>query len=883
VSAPFLKTKLYTPPVRSELVSRPRLVERLAEGLRRECRLTLLSAPAGYGKTTLLGAWIAARDLRRRVAWLSLDEGDNDPARFWPYVTASLQTVREDIEGIAPTAFQSPDPPPVHAALIQLLNQILDASAPVILVLDDYHKISNRTIHDGLSFLLENLPPQMHVVIATRVDPPLPIPRLRGRGQVTEVYEADLRFTAEEAAEFLNRVMGLDLSSEDVKALAKRTEGWIAGLQMAAVSMRGREDVAGFVRAFTGSHRYILDYLAGEVLGQQPEGVREFLLQTAILDRLTAPLCSAVVDDAVLAGKKDDAQAMLEYLERSNLFVVPLDAERCWYRYHHLFADLLRQRLRRQKPNRVSELHRRASEWYEQHGLMTEAVSQALASGDFERSARLIEQAGWASFTRGEMTTILDWMAALPHELVRSRPHLSFLQAWALAKSGRLDAVELSLRDVDPQHYQGEATAVRAYVAGVRGDLTRAVQLAQEALKRLPEENLLLRAIVVQNLGVAYHWSGKSAAAVRSLTTAVQLSRDANQPFQTLTAMAILGRALEMQGALRQAIEVYREALELASQPSGRPVPFAGMAYVGIAGVLYEWNDLDEALRCAREGIRLSELGGFVAYQVFGRALLARIYEARGDRQAAEEVLQEAERLGEGRNYSLVWALVTEFRTRLWLAQGKMVAASQWAAAQRLKPGEALHAAREIDQMTVARVHIAQEEPDRALCVLGRLLEAAQAARRIGSVIKILALQSLAFDAQDDLGAALNVLEEALSLAETERYVRTFLDEGEPMGRLLRRALRQGARPNCVARLLAALGEDAELKPPSAESLVEPLTDRELQVLRLIVAGLSNPQIAEELFIAVSTVKSHVNHIYGKLGVSNRVEAVTRAQDLDLL
>jgi len=888
VSAPLLKTKLYAPPIRSELVGRPRLTERLDEGLRRGCRLTLLSAPAGYGKTTLLSEWIAQPRLVSRVAWVSLDESDNDPTRFWAYVATALQTVEEGIEQIDQTPIQPPESLSIESALIGLLNQIATVEDPIVLVLDDYHLIGTAAIHEAISFALDNLPPQMHLVIATRVDPPLPIPRLRGRGQLTEVYEADLRFTSQEAAEFLNRVMGPDLSEDDVTALERRTEGWIAGLQMAAVSMRGRDDVSGFVRAFTGSHRYVLDYLGGEVLQRQPEPVRDFLLKTAILDRLTAPLCDTVMAEESPQEEEPGSQAMLEHLEKNNLFVVPLDDERRWYRYHRLFSDLLRQRLQREKADLVPELHRRASHWYEEQGLTAEAVSHALTSRDYGRSADLIEQAGWSSFTRGEMATILTWIAALPDAVVRSRPQLSVLRAWALAKSGQLDGAELCLREIDSDHHQGEVTAVRAYVAGVRGELPRAVELAHQALERLPEENLLLRAIVAQNLGVAYHWSGNSAAAVRSLSEAVTLSRRASQPFQALTGLAILGRAYEMEGSLRQAMTVYREALDIASEPGSRPVPFASMAYVGRAGVLYERNELEDARRCAVEGIRLSELGGFVAYQVFGRALLARIYEAEGDRQRAENVLDEAERLRKGRDYTLVWALVSELRVRLWLAQGNVAAASQWAQERSLNPGDALDSGREIEQMAVARVLIAQDEPADALELLGWLLEAAEAAGRGASVINVLilealALQTLALEAQGHSDRAMSPLARALSLSEPEGYVRSFVDEGEPMARLLRQALSRGIRPSYVARLLAAFDEEVEPTAPGMESLVEPLTERELEVLRLIVAGLSNPEIADELFIAVSTVKSHVNHIYGKLAVENRVQAANRAQALGLV
>jgi LuxR family maltose regulon positive regulatory protein len=881
MTIPLLATKLYIPPARPDLVSRPRLLDQLNAGLGR--KLTLISAPAGFGKTTLLGEW--AQQSEFRVAWVSLDEGDNDPARFWAYFVAALQAIHKGIGVSALAALQSPQPPLVEGLLTGLINQLADVPGPFVLVLDDYHTIHNPATHGALSSLLQNLPPQMHLVIATRADPPLPIPRLRGRGQLTELYQSDLRFTSEEISEFLNQVLGLGLSVEDVAALERRTEGWIAGLQVAAISMRGRDDIAGFVRAFTGSHRYILDYLSEEVLRQQSRGVQMLLLQTAILDRLSGELCDAVI--GADAREEDcsivDSQSVLEYLERSNLFVVPLDDERCWYRYHHLFADLLRHRLQREKPDLVPELHRRASEWYERSGLIAEAVGHSLTSGDFEWAACLIQQHGWTAFTRGEMTTILGWIAALPADLVRSRPRLSVLQAWAMAKSGHLDGVDPCLRDIDHHRLRGEVAAVRAYVAGVRGDLTRGVKLAQQALEHLPEENLLLRAIVAQNLGVAYHWSGDSAAPGQTLAEAVKLSRAANQSFQTLTAMAILGRVHEMQGSLRQAIATYEEALELASGPGNRPVPFAGMAYAGMAGPLYERNDLDGAMRCATEGIRLSELGGFLPYQVFGHCLVARIHEAQGDRDGAVGALQEAERLGQRCDYALPVALVAEFRARLCIAQGNMAAASLWAQERKLSSGDDLDSAREVEQTAVARALTTQDRPGEALSLLARLSESAQAAGRIGSAIGIWTLQAPAFQAQGDPHEALSALERALSVAEPEGYVRTFVDEGEPMARLLRRALSQGIAPNYVARLLAAFGEEVELSSSAMDSLLEPLSERELEVLRLIVAGLSNPEIARELVIAVSTVKSHVNHIYGKLGVERRTQATARARELGLL
>jgi LuxR family maltose regulon positive regulatory protein len=883
IATPLLTTKLYMPPVGPRWVPRPHLIQQLEEGLHLGQRMTLVSAPAGFGKTTLLSEWLRQAD--RPVTWLSLDDGDNDPTRFLAYLIAALQKIDPAIGQSAQATLQAAHPLPMEPLLTTLINDIVATAEPFILVLDDYHVIEAPAIHKAVSFLLDHMPPLdqgMHLVVATRADPPLPLARLRGRGQLTELHAADLRFTSSEAGLYFNDTMALDLSAEHVEALEQRTEGWIVGMQLAALalqgtlSLHGQENVAGFVQAFSGSQRYVLDYLTEEVVNQQPREIQTFLLQTAILDRLSGSLC-----DAVTQGR--GSQQVLEALEASNLFLVPLDEERRWYRYHHLFADILRQRLERGRGDLVPELHRRASEWYEREGLIAEAVGHALTCGDFERAAHLIEEAGWATFTRGEMTTILGWIAVLPHHIVRANPQLGVLHAWAMAKSGDLDGTERSLREFEGDDIRGEVTAVRAYVAGVRGDLSQAVELSQRALALLPAENLVVRAIVTQNLGVAYHWSGDPAAAIRALTEAVALSRAAGQSFQTLTAMAILGRAYEMQAALRQAMEIYQQALELGTGADRRPAPFACMAYVGMASILYEWDDLDAAKQSTLEGVRLSELGGFIAYHIFGHTLLARVCEAQGDRGSALAQIEQAERLGQGIDYALVTALATELRVRLWLAQGDRLAAARWAQERPLQPADELDAASEIEQMAVARMLIAQDRPEEALSLLATLLEAAQAAGRSAHVIKVRALQALAFQAQGNDGRALSALERALSLAAPEGYVRTFVDEGEAMARLLRRALTEGITVDYAARLLAAFGESPQAASPAAQALVEPLTEREMEVLRLIAVGLSNREIGDELVVAVSTVKSHINHIYGKLEVKNRTQAVARARTLGLL
>jgi LuxR family maltose regulon positive regulatory protein len=870
------------------MVPRPRLIERINVGLHR--KLTLVSAPAGFGKTTLLAAWTEQCD--RPVTWLTLDDGDNDPIHFGAYLVAALQKVCPAVGQIAASAFQAPVLASGAPGLTSLINLLVKAPEPFVLILDDYHVIHDQAVHQIITFLLDHQPPSLHLVIATRADPPLPLARLRGRGHLNEVYQADLRFTTGEAHAFLKDLMALDLSASDVDALARRTEGWIAGLQMAAISMQTCDDVAGFVQAFTGSHRYILDYLSEEVFRCQPLDIQTFLLQTAVLDRLCGDLCDAVMETrAPNDGEPTPAaQSVLEHLEHHNLFVVPLDDERRWYRYHHLFADLLRQRVQRETPELVPDLHRRASRWYAQHGWTAEAVDHALASGDFAWAIALILEVGWATFTRGEMTTVLDWIAALPDHLVREHPQVGILRAWALAKSGQLERVELVLetvqagaRQAEADAVPGEVAAVRAYVAGVRGDFARAAELAQRAFARLPEEDVFLRAIVAQNLGVAYHWNGDSRRASQTLSEAITLSRAAGQTYQTLTAMSILGRAYEMQAALRQAGATYREALQLAADAGDKPVPFAGMAYVGLAGVLYEQHDLVAAKRCAMEGIRLSKLGGFVAYQIFGYTRLAQVAWAQGEGVGAVDLLQKALSLGQVAKYALVMALAEAWRIRLWIAQGKVAAAVQWAAAHPVSTCDGLDAAREIEQTAVARVLIARGQAEAARDLLASLLDRAEASGQMGSVIKLLVLQALAFQAMDDVDHALSSLQRALVLAEPEGYVRTFVDEGVAMARLLRAALAEGIVPNYAAHLLAICDAEAEIVPAAMASLVEPLTEREVEVLRLIVAGLTNAEIADELYIAISTVKSHVNHIYGKLAVEHRTQAVIKAQELVLL
>jgi LuxR family maltose regulon positive regulatory protein len=653
MTIPLLTTKLYIPPARPKLVSRPRLIERLNAGLHR--KLTLVSAPAGFGKTTLLSEWTHAGVRSREYgvgskeyaserpptpysllptpffAWISLDESDNDPIYFLAYLIAALQTNETNIGRGVLSALQSPQPPPTEAILTTLINEIAAIPDRIVLVLDDYHLIDAQPIHDALTFLLRHLPPQVHLVIAAREDPPLPLARLRARGQLTELRATDLRFTSSEAAEFLNQVMGLDLSAEDIAALERRTEGWIAGLQLAAISMRGHKDVSGFIQSFTGSHRFVLDYLVEEVLERQSESIQNFLLQTAILDRLTGSLCDT------LTGQ-DNGQATLEKLEHANLFIVPLDEERRWYRYHHLFSDLLRQRLRQTQPEQIPMLHHRASEWCEQNGFTDEAIEYALRGEDFERAADLIEKSVDAIWQRGGHTKLRRWLAGLPVELVFSKPHLCIFHAWGLFVSGQQDAAEQSLqaaekaldlslvlspvegsgratetspieRDQPPgpdrKKIQGRAATIRAFMASFRGDVPGIIQYARQALDHLPERDLAWRSSAAIALGDAHSFNGQSMAAYRVRLEALEASRAAGNIYMVLIASMKLAVTMRQQGRLERVIEICQQQLQLANESGLSQTAVVGWLLAIWGEVLAELDDLDRAVHQAIKGVEL--------------------------------------------------------------------------------------------------------------------------------------------------------------------------------------------------------------------------------------------------------------------------------------
>jgi LuxR family maltose regulon positive regulatory protein len=892
---PILQTKLYIPRIQPELVPRPRLIERLNTGLTTRGSftraLTVLSAPAGFGKTTLLSEW--ATGLSDRAAWLSLDKEDNDQARFWTYLVAALQTVHAGLGQDALQLLQAPQQPATQAILTSLLNQVTALPQRVILVLDDYHLISDPAIHEGIAFLLEHLPPQMHVVISTRADPPLPVHRLRARGQLTELRSDDLRFTAAEAAAFLTAAMGLALAREDVEALEARTEGWVVGLQLAALSLQGRADAHEFITAFSGGHHYVLEYLTEEVMRRQPEPVQRFLMQTSILNRLCGPLCNAVTG-------RNDGEAMLAHLRQRNLFILPLDDEHHWHRYHHLFADLLGNLLRKEWPSEsIRELHLRACDWYEQNGWTAEAVNHALVANDFQRTARLIEDNSLAMVSRGELTTLLHWIEALPEDVALSRPWLCIHQAWPLTLANRADTAEPLLQQIeqqvpleDPspedQEILAHVAAMRAMSTMMRGDMSQAIELAHRAGELLPPDNVIPRNTTLYTLASAYHAQGELQKAEQIQAEVLELGRAADNAWMVVRTLCDLADLERIQGRLQRAADLCYEALHQAEERGARQFGIGGYALVQLGEIFYTRNDLIAAHDHASEGVNLMQGWERPYEMVRGYTTLATILQARDDAGGAREALQHAETIrSQHPSYPKLSSLVDGCRIGLCLAQEGPGEAARLAIGMQLgQAGAPIF--REQEQMILARVLLAQQKSNEALRLLARLAGKAEAGGRFGRWIEILCLQAVAQQAQGDTAGAQAALEKALALGEAEGYVRAFVDGGAPMAGLLRQAAARGVAPHYVHALLEALGggetgaATAPL-PSGTLPLVEPLTPRELEVLQLLGEGRSNREIAEALVITVNGVKKHTSNIYGKLGVHSRTQAVVRAQELGLL
>jgi LuxR family maltose regulon positive regulatory protein len=938
MTTPLLTTKLYIPRVRprERVVPRPRLIARLNEGLHR--KLTLISAPAGFGKTTLVCEWLD--DLRAdttkgtqakiRVAWLSLDENDSDPARFLTYFITALRLLEGIENTIGEGALNSlhatqPQPPSITNVLTLLINEITAITDRVILVMDDYHTIESSQVDDVLIFLLENLPPQLHLVLATRTDPTFPLSRLRAQGQLTELRATDLRFSSSEASEFLNRVMGLNLSTEDIAALETRTEGWIAGLQLAAISLRGKKDTTKLIKSFSGSHRLVLDYLIEEVLDQQPESVHTFLLQTAILERLTGSLCDAVrfgktespssSEGTALTGQ-DSGQVILEMLERANLFIVPLDEERCWYRYHHLFSDLLRQRLKQTQSEHLPILHHRASEWYEQNGFADEAIEHALRAEDFERTAHLIERVADAVWARGGAVKLRRWLDGLPVELVLSRPKLCIFRAWELFASGRPDAAERFLQaaglaydpstdrateteslqwdqppDANRLTVRGRAAAIQAWMdAYRRHNISGLVQHLRQALEYLPEWDLDWHSAAATTLGDVHAFRGDMPAAYQARLEALKACEAAGNTYLFMYNSAKLALNLKAQGRLLQVQELCQQRVRSAKESGMSQTAVVGWLLALWGEVLAEINDLDEALDLVEKSIELTERGEDAQMLGWSCLCLTRVLFSKGDMAGAEEIVQKMNNVARASTVPIwIMNLNAAWQSRIWLAQDKLEAASQWVREQGLESDKEPTYLGGFEYIALARILIAQGRWDETTTLLQRMLEAAEAGGNTTRVIEIMILQALAFQAGGDTAQAMITLERALTLAEPRGFYRIFVDEGPSMAPLLYTALDRGIVPDYVRRLLQAFPIDEPKQVDQSEprgfeaGYIEPLTEREIEVLQLIAAGLTNPEIATRLFLSLHTVKTHTRNIYSKLGVHNRTQAVAKAKGLGIL
>ncbi len=917
----LLATRLAIPPARADLVARPRLTGQLGAG--EAGKLTLITAPAGSGKTTLLVECLATHNISN-VAWLTLDAGDNDPTRFWAYVIAALDRCAPGVGDHALALLQSPQLPPIETTLTALINALADVTQPITLALDDYHVIAAPAIHAALAFLIDNMPPNLRLIIASRSEPPLPLARLRVRGQLTELTALDLRFTTAEIAEFLNRVMRLDLSRDDLAVLEDRTEGWVAALHLAALALRSGDSGYGrraaLVQRIGGGHRYIVDYLANEVLRRQPPDVQHFLLHTAILTRMCAELCAEVAGAAEPGAARlttGAAQALLERLEHANLFVVALDGNRRWYRYHHLFAEFLHERMRQLHPERLAALHRRAAAWYEQRAAddgalaITEAVGHALSGDDPDHAARMIAAIAQTLLPRGETATLLGWLNALPERLVRSQPRLELTWAWALTIAGHFDAVEPHLLVVEEtlpaadaqseaeRALSGEIIAIRATVAGMRRDIPRAITLARRALELLPAANTFVRGVVTLILGMAHYLSGEMDAASQAFTAARDISQAADNVISVLFALRQLGEICIKQGRLHAAHQIYEEALRFVAErypPRAaygvRRLPVAGMALVGLGLTHYEWNDLAEAERLLTEGVELSRLDENIENLLMGSITLARTRHLRGDPAAAQTTLQRALHVAQDAGVPRLVDWMAVEQARLALLQGDVAAAVRWSQTRGLSIHDAFTYMVEIDYLTLAQTLLATGRPGDAVQLLERLLDAATAHGRIGNAIEALATLALALHAHSQSARALTTLEHALTLAAPEGYMRTFLDLGPPLALRLREVLARLHRAPArdagliayIQQLLAAFPA-AAATPALADSAapIEPLSEREHEVLRLIAAGLSNQEIAARLVVGLSTVKKHVNHIYAKLGATSRTQALVRARELGWL
>ena len=887
---PLLQTKLYLPSEREALVVRQRLYEQLDKGM--GCKLTVISAPAGFGKTTLAADWIRQRNIKS--GWISLDENDNDISRFMAYLVAAFKDIVPNIDNDIIDGFNVSHQLSAEYLLPPLINAVAAKDEPCVLVFDDYHLITSKKVHGMLAFLLDNLPPCMQMVLLTRADPPLPLARLRGRGHLNEIRAADLRFSQEEVEKFLKLIMNLSISTEDVKSLLEHTEGWIAGLQMAAVSMQGKSDVSAFIRNFTGSNRYILDFLLEEVFERQTEKVKEFLLYTSVLDQLCGPLCDAVTND-------DGSQDILLQIENENLFIIPLDEDRCWYRYHRLFKDLLHQRLAATQPEIISQMHRRASAWYEEQQQIQFAIEHSLKACDFDRALEMLDSIAESVLMRSQIVTFINWLTEIPVEKLNAYPRVGLYYAWALMIGGyptREAQTLLQALDKKDPYVRTGIELIQGSAGIYSGDLTRSIDIARRALIQLPAEDTFLRSIAGWVLGIAYLMAGDTEAADGAFEDVFRVGEKTGNTLLTVMALCHMAELRRAEGRFYVAQNLYMQARDLAKDVRGDPLPVAGMVLIGLGELYREWDDLDEASRLVLEGLALVEKWGKFA-ALDGYVSLARIRQAQGDAAAARSALREGQQIAidfDATDFDD--RLIESYKARIALAQGDLDTALRWMETHPIDmevfstDGQDLDVITDTfmhyhEVLTLVRIKIHQHQSSNALSMLMPILEKVEAQKYTGAVIKVLVLIALAYRSKGDEVRALNALERALLLAEDQKLVRSFLDEGQPLVDLLKKAAsRQVAGP--YARILLKIIQDTQHTDQkkiddALTYLVEPLSEKEHQILSLLATELSVPDISAELVVAPSTVRSHIKSIYRKLDTHSRFETISRARRMGLL
>ena len=914
---PLLQTKLYVPQLQPKHVFRSHLVEKMNRV--GPHKLILISAPAGFGKSSLVSEW--AQQAKVPISWLSLDDADNDLNQFITYLIVALQKINAGLGVDLLSALKSPQPPPMDFLLTLLVNEIDTIETDFALVLDDYQVIATPSIHSALNFLIDRLPARMLVIIAGRADPFLPLSRLRASGQMIEIRADDLRFSADEAATFLNQEMGLALTAKEVASLENRTEGWIAGLQLVAHSIKTQTDTPGFIASFTGDDRYIVDYLVDEVLSQRPAGTSVFLLKTSILDRMSGPLCDAVIEG-------DDSQQILETLDKANLFIISLDNRRRWYRYHHLFTDLLRQRLRESSTiQEINNLHQRASQWYENKDLLFESVEHAIAGEDYPRAIRLIELGAAKIFQESELNILIRWWHQLPLQVITAQPKLCMLYAWAWLATGHTEKSEECLVAIEetlgkpmtrlfaemekrkslPSTVLGalvEIAVMRGQLAIIKGNIPEALKLSELVLPYLEDdEGSYLynptqdsRTVAFFSMGLAYKFSAELTKAEKALTDAAELGHTRKNVHIVAVAYGHIAKIQSVQGKLQQAIETCQQGLQLVQGLAGEHTPMSGLLLAELGNLYYEQNNIAGALRVLEDSIRLAKSWAFLDALIPGYSGLAQIRAIQGNWNAAFETLDELESFRDI-NPEVVTPAVESIRTRMWLAQGNVEAATQWALSKNFSVDGEIHSFNEADFITFARVLIATKKWGQATYVLDRLLSSAEDGGRWGTVIELLNLQAITQRSQEHLDEALQTLSRALEIAEPNGYVRSFVDEGAAMIQLLQEAVARSVSPGYSSKLLSEFetkkdgGRSVEEVTPihtastvaEGSGLIDPLSRRELEVLHLLKSELSGPEIASELTIELSTLRSHTQKIYTKLDVGNRRAAIQRAKELKIL